>query len=115
MNKLPHLYKNRHGTFYLRIKRDGREPKRSLGTKDFARAKLYVLAFNFDLATHSMGHPRAGSHYQASPCRFARTPFLRLAIALTPSKAACAVIRLNRGLELGGQQVRRRNRPGDDA
>lgn len=42
---LPNLYKNRHGTYYLRLTIDKREIKRSLGTKEPARAKLAATAF----------------------------------------------------------------------
>ena len=42
---LPNLYKNRHGTYYLRITIDKREIKRSLRTKEPARAKLAAIAF----------------------------------------------------------------------
>src|SRR5471032_3208854 len=57
MNKLPYLYKNRLGTFYLRIKRNGREIKRSLRTKDFARAKLLAIAFNLEMAIRGREMP----------------------------------------------------------
>ncbi|WP_186139912.1 site-specific integrase [Burkholderia gladioli] len=50
MHKLPHLYKSRHGVFYLRLVRAGKESKRSLRTKDFRQAKLLALAFNLELA-----------------------------------------------------------------
>lgn len=55
MHKLPHLYKNRFGVFYLRIIRDGREAKKSLRTKDFGQARIYALAFNLEIA---MGRPK---------------------------------------------------------
>jgi len=42
---LPNLYKNRHGTYYLRLTIDKREIKRSLRTKEPARAKLAATAF----------------------------------------------------------------------
>lgn len=42
---LPNLYKNRHGTYYLRLTIDKREIKRSLRTKEPARAKLAAIAF----------------------------------------------------------------------
>ncbi|WP_298826516.1 hypothetical protein [uncultured Piscinibacter sp.] len=45
MHKLPNLYRNRLGTYYLRIKINGREIKRSLGTKEPALAKKAALAF----------------------------------------------------------------------
>ncbi|MFP3243940.1 MAG: site-specific integrase [Paraburkholderia sp.] len=57
MHKLPHLYRNRLGVYYLRLTRQGREVKRSLRTKDFKRAKIYALAFNLEIAT--MGSPKA--------------------------------------------------------
>ncbi|WP_241172554.1 integrase [Burkholderia gladioli] len=50
MHKLPHLYKNRFGVYYLRLVRAGKESKRSLRTKDFRQAKLLALAFNLELA-----------------------------------------------------------------
>ncbi|OXC75657.1 site-specific integrase [Caballeronia sordidicola] len=55
MNRLPHLYTNRFGVFYLRIIRDGREAKKSLRTKDFRQARIYALAFNLEIA---MGRPK---------------------------------------------------------
>ena len=42
---LPNLYKNRHGTYYLRLTIGKREIKRSLRTKEPARAKLAAIAF----------------------------------------------------------------------
>lgn len=39
MHKLPHLYCNRFGVYYLRIVRNGREAKKSLRIKDFGQAK----------------------------------------------------------------------------
>ena len=57
MHKLPHLYRNRLGVYYLRLTRQGREVKRSLRTKDFKQAKIYALAFNLEIAT--MGRPKA--------------------------------------------------------
>ena len=42
---LPNLYRNRHGTYYLRITLDRREIKRSLRTKEPAQAKLAAIAF----------------------------------------------------------------------
>ena len=49
-NRLPHLVKNRHGTFYFRLYVAGREQRLSLGTKDFQRAKIQVLELNLKLA-----------------------------------------------------------------
>jgi hypothetical protein len=37
MNRLPHLYKNRFGVFYLRIICGGREAEKSLPTKTSAK------------------------------------------------------------------------------
>jgi integrase len=42
---LPNLYRNRFGTYYLRATRGGREIKRSLRTKEPAKAKLAAIAF----------------------------------------------------------------------
>ncbi len=56
MHKLPHLYQNRFGVYYLRIIRNGQEAKRSLRTKNFVQARIYALAFNFEIA---MGSPNA--------------------------------------------------------
>ena len=42
---LPNLYRNRHGTYYLRITLNKREIKRSLRTKEPGRAKLAAHAF----------------------------------------------------------------------
>ncbi|MGA7778247.1 MAG: site-specific integrase [Paraburkholderia sp.] len=57
MHKLPHLYRNRFGVYYLRLILNGREAKKSLRTKNFAQAKIYALAFNLEIAT--MGSPKA--------------------------------------------------------
>jgi integrase len=56
MHKLPHLYKNRFGVYYLRLIRAGRETKKSLRTKDCRQAKIWALAFNLELA---MNKPKA--------------------------------------------------------
>jgi len=58
MHKLPHLYRNRLGIYYLRLTRHGREVKRSLSTKDFKQARILALAFNLELA---MGSPKPGN------------------------------------------------------
>lgn len=50
MHKLPRLYRNRLGVYYLRLTCQGREVKRSLRTKDFKQAKIWALAFNLELA-----------------------------------------------------------------
>ena len=42
---LPNFYKSRHGTYYLRLIIDKREIKRSLRTKEPARAELAAIAF----------------------------------------------------------------------
>jgi len=42
---LPNLYRNRHGTYYLRVTHAGCEIKRSLRTKEPSRAKLAAIAF----------------------------------------------------------------------
>jgi integrase len=49
MHKLPHLYKNRFGTYYLRVYHSGSERKKSLGTKDFSEAKYFALLFNLEV------------------------------------------------------------------
>lgn len=49
-HKLPHLLKNRHGTYYLRVYRNGKEYRRSLRTKDFPQAKIHALTLNLELA-----------------------------------------------------------------
>ena len=64
MHKLPHLYQNRFGVYYLRIIRNGLEAKKSLRTKDFAQARIYALAFNLEIAT--MGRPKAAD-FNADP------------------------------------------------
>jgi hypothetical protein len=55
MHKVPNLYRNRFGTYYLRVKVRGREVKRSLGTKDTHKAKAAALAFA--LARHKPQEP----------------------------------------------------------
>ncbi len=45
MHKVPNLYRNRLGTYYLRITVQGREVKRSLGTKDRPKAVRSALLF----------------------------------------------------------------------
>jgi integrase len=42
MHRLPNVVKNRHGTYYLRSWAEGKETKRSLGTKDWNTVKLLV-------------------------------------------------------------------------
>ncbi|WDD95187.1 site-specific integrase [Burkholderia sp. FERM BP-3421] len=56
MHKLPHLYQNRFGAYYLRLIGAGRETKKSLRTKDYRQAKIWALAFNLELA---MNKPKA--------------------------------------------------------
>jgi hypothetical protein len=56
MHKLPHLYQNRFGVYYLWLIRGGRETKKSLRTKEYRQAKIWALAFNLELA---MNKPRA--------------------------------------------------------
>jgi len=46
MHRLPNVVKNRHGTYYLRTWADGKETKRSLGTKDWNNAKLLASLFH---------------------------------------------------------------------
>ena len=46
----PHLYRNRHGTYYFRIRFGGSEVKRSLGTKDRNMATMLAAQINFRLA-----------------------------------------------------------------
>ena len=53
MHKLPHLYQNRFGVYYLRLIRQGRRSSARLRTKDFRQAKILALAFNLE--------PRDGS------------------------------------------------------
>ncbi|WP_186236140.1 tyrosine-type recombinase/integrase [Burkholderia gladioli] len=55
MHKLPHLYKNRFGVYYLRLVRNGREAKKSLRTKDYRQAKIWALSFNLELAMSKPG------------------------------------------------------------
>jgi len=46
VHKLPNLLKSRHGVYYLRTYHNGKERKRSLGTKDWRTARLLCLRFN---------------------------------------------------------------------
>lgn len=64
MHKLPNLYRNRLGTYYLRITIAGREIKRSLGTKEPAVAKKAALTFALAKAG---GTAALGSHEAACP------------------------------------------------
>ena len=73
MHKLPNLYRNRLGTYYLRITIAGREIKRSLGTKEPAVAKKAALTFalakaggTVDLGRNPRSLVRAGAPSQAS-------------------------------------------------
>ncbi|WP_176043694.1 site-specific integrase [Burkholderia vietnamiensis] len=50
MHKLPRLYKSRHGVYYLRIIRNKRKYRWSLGTKDFRQARIHALDLNMKLA-----------------------------------------------------------------
>lgn len=61
MHKVPNLYRNRFGTYYLRVKVAGQEVKRSLGTKDTHNAKAAALAFA--LARHKPQGPSS-----VTPC-----------------------------------------------
>lgn len=46
MHRIPNLLKSRHGVFYLRLWRDGKERRISLGTKDWSKAKLMACQFH---------------------------------------------------------------------
>lgn len=46
MHKLPRLTRSRHGVYYLRLTHGKTDTRRSLGTKDFQRAKLSALLLN---------------------------------------------------------------------
>ena len=46
MHKLPHVYKSRHGVWYIRCQDAGKESRLSLHTKDWSRAKVLALKFN---------------------------------------------------------------------
>ncbi|MFB0827304.1 site-specific integrase [Chromobacterium violaceum] len=48
MHKLPRLLKSRHGVYYLRVCQ-GKDLRRSLGTKDFHQAKFAALLFNLQV------------------------------------------------------------------
>ncbi len=50
MNRLPNVLKSRHGVYYLRTYRDGREVRTSLRTKEWATAKLLALHFHLGRA-----------------------------------------------------------------
>lgn len=60
MHKLPNLYRNRLGTYYLRITIAGREIKRSLGTKEPAVAKKAALTFALAKLGGSISMPPQG-------------------------------------------------------
>ncbi|MDN7880513.1 site-specific integrase [Burkholderia aenigmatica] len=49
-HKLPHLLKNRFGTYYFRLYIEGKEYRKSLYTKNFHQAKIIALAMNLELA-----------------------------------------------------------------
>ena len=46
MHKIPRLTRSRHGVYYLRLTHGKTDTRRSLGTKDFQRAKLSALLLN---------------------------------------------------------------------
>lgn len=46
MHKIPRLLRSRHGVYYLRLTHGKTDTRRSLGTKDFQRAKLSALLLN---------------------------------------------------------------------
>lgn len=46
--RLPHLHRDRHGTFYFRLTIDGKTIKRSLGTKDRGLATMKASALNWE-------------------------------------------------------------------
>ena len=56
LKKLPHLYRNHLGVYYLRLAHQGCEVKRSLRTKDFRQARTLTFVFNLELA---MCRPKA--------------------------------------------------------
>lgn len=53
MHKLPNLLKSRHGVYYIRQYRDGKEVRQSLLTKDFKTAKLLALRYLISKAMSS--------------------------------------------------------------
>ncbi|CAE6760615.1 site-specific integrase [Paraburkholderia aspalathi] len=67
MHKLPHLYRNRLGVYYLRLTRQGREVKRSLRTKDFRQARLLALAFNLELAMKTPTEKPTAADFNLDP------------------------------------------------
>ena len=52
-NALPHLHRNRHGTFYFRLTVAGRTIKKSLRTKNAELANIYVANLNYEWDTMS--------------------------------------------------------------
>jgi hypothetical protein len=52
-NALPHLHRDRHGTFYFRLTVAGRTIKKSLRTKNAELANIYVANLNYEWDTMS--------------------------------------------------------------
>ena len=52
MHKLPNLLKSRHGVYYLRTFKEGKERRFSLRTKDWSIAKLHAHQYNLARAMH---------------------------------------------------------------
>jgi integrase len=52
-NPLPHLHRDRHGTFYFRITEAGKTIKRSLRTKNVELATMHVARLNYEWDTMS--------------------------------------------------------------
>lgn len=52
-NTIPHLHRNRHGTFYFRITEAGKTIKRSLRTKNVELATMHVARLNYEWDTMS--------------------------------------------------------------
>lgn len=52
-NPIPHLHRNRHGTYYFRITTAGKTIKRSLGTKNVELATMHAARLNYEWDTMS--------------------------------------------------------------
>ena len=84
MHKIPRLTCSRHGVYYLRLTHGKTDTRRSLGTKDFQRAKLSALLLNL--------------HVEMSKSRLDAEMFRHLDIALPNGVKLTNIRREDKGI-----------------
>ncbi|MFP3890932.1 hypothetical protein [uncultured Ralstonia sp.] len=84
MHKIPRLLRSRHGVYYLRLTHGKLDSRRSLGTKDFQRAKLSALLLNL--------------HVEMSKSRLDAEMFRHLDIALPNGVKLTNIRREDKGI-----------------